>query len=181
MPLRDRREVLRCSGSNPTLAGVQSYLRIIALSIGLAIALGLSLVAFSEGGARWQLVRIRERDFKLEVADTEVERLRGLRGRASLAVDAGMLIQLDDPAVLAYSTRYTPFPVDVLYLDEESQVVRIDRLAANDDRLTASSSITPVSGAILLRGGTVDQLHLAPGYRFDLVRRNPRRSSDAIQ
>jgi uncharacterized protein len=159
---------------------VQSYLRIIALAIGLAIALGLSLVAFAEGGTRWQLVRIQDRDFKLEVADTESLRLRGLRGRASLAVDAGMLIQLDKPAALAYSTRYTPFPIDVLYLDAEYQVVRIDRLAAHDDRLTASSSGGPVSGAILLRGGTADLLHLAPGYRFDLGRRGGRRADEEL-
>lgn len=159
---------------------MQSYARIIALAIGLAVALGLSLVAFADGGTRWQLVRIRERAFQLEVAETESLRLRGLRGRASLAVDAGMLIQCDKPTALAYSTRYTPFPIDVLYLDADHQVVRVDRLTANDDRLNASSSGGPVSGAILLRGGTADLLHLAPGYRFDLGRRAGRRTDDEL-
>ena len=150
---------------------MQSYARIIALAVGLAFALGLTLVAAAGGGTRWQLVQIRGRNFQLEVAETEAQRLRGLRGRASLAVDAGMLIQFDQPTTVAYSTRYTPFPIDVLYLDAEHQVVRVDRLSANDERLNASSSGGPVSGAILLRGGTADLLRLTPGYRFELGRR----------
>ena len=160
---------------------MQSYARIIALAIGLAVALSFTLVTFAEGGTRWQLVRIRERPFQLEVADTDALRLRGLRGRGSLAVDAGMLIQLDQPKVLTYSTRYTPFPIDVLYFDADKQVVRIDRLAANDDRLNASSSGVPVSGAILLRGGTIDLLQISPGYILDLGRRARRRADDARQ
>jgi uncharacterized membrane protein (UPF0127 family) len=153
------------------LEEMQSYLRIIAVAIGLAFAMGISLVVFADGGTRWQLVRIHGRVFKLEVAETESLRLRGLRGRANLAVDAGMLIRLEQPAALAYSTRYTPFPLDVLYLDADDRVVRVDRLAANDDRLNASTSGIPVSGAILLRGGTVDLLQLAEGHHFDFGRR----------
>ena len=166
--------------ANPTLGRVHSYLRIIAVAIGLALALGLSLVAFADGGTRWQLVRIRGREFKLEVAESESLRLRGLRGRASLAVDAGMLIRLDQPRPLAYSTRYTPFPIDVLYLDADNQVVRIDRLVANDERLNASSSGGPVSGAILLRGGTADLLRMTPGFRFELGRPPARRGADEL-
>lgn len=153
-----------------------SYLRIISVALGLAVALGVSFVAFREDGPRYQLVTIRGQTFSLEVAMTPQMRLRGLRGRSSLGADEGMLIPPAKPELLSYSTRYTPFPVDVLYLDGEGQVVGIDHLAANDDRLTASSSKGPVAGAVLLRGGTASMMGIERGYRFHLG--STRRRSD---
>ena len=154
-------------------ATVQSYLRLIAIAFGLAVALGLSLVAFDEGGKRYQLQQIGNEVFALEVAASDKARKQGVRGRSSLASDGGMLIQVAQPEILAYSTRYTAFPLDVLYFDAAGTVVQIDHLKANDERLTASTSRQPVSGAILLLGGTVRRLRLTPGMAVDFAR--PRR------
>ena len=147
---------------------MDSYLRIISVALGLAVALGIALAAFRGDGSRYQLVTIRGQVFTLEAATTAEQRARGLRGRSSLDTDGGMLIRLEKPGRLSYSTRNTPFPMDVLYLDGESTVVGIDQLAANDERLPGSSSDGPVSGAVLLRGGTASLLHIGRGYRFDL-------------
>jgi len=157
---------------------MDSYLRIIAIALGLAVALAIVLVAFREGGPRYQLVAIRGQMYALEIAETPEQRTRGLRGRDSLAKDEGMLVRLERPAVLTYSTRYTSFPVDVLYIDGEGEVLQIDRLAADDKRLNASTSSRPVSGAVLLHGGAVALLRLETGYRFDLGR-PPRRRADS--
>lgn len=149
-----------------------SYLRIISLALGLALALGLSAIAFREGGPRYQLVTIRGSTFTLEVATTPEQRARGLRGRSSLEVDAGMLIRVETPQRLSFSTRNTPFPIDILYLDGQGQIVATDQLAANDDRLPGSTSEGDVLGAMLLRGGTASRLRIGPGYRFELQRRS---------
>ncbi len=153
---------------------MQSYMRLIALSLGLAIALGLGLFAFAEGGTRYSLLTLNNEPFVLEVAETPALRTRGLRGRSSLADDGGMEIRLDKPAVLSYSTRYTPFPIDVVYFDNEGQVVTIDCLKANDTRLPASTSPQPVMGALLLPGGTTQRLVIRPGYVIPFGRK-PRR------
>ena len=157
---------------------MDSYLRIVAIALGLAVALGIVMAAFREGGPRYQLVDIRGQIYALEIADTPELRTRGLRGRDSLAEDEGMLVRLEQPAVLSYSTRYTPFPIDVLYIDGEGEVVQIDRLAGEDKRLNASTSARPVSGAVLLHGGAVTMLRLEPGFRFDFGR-PPRRRAES--
>jgi uncharacterized protein len=175
-PSRRESRGLAATAGSAHRATVQSYLRIIAIAFGLAVALGLSLVAFGEGGKRYQLQQIRNEVFTLEIAATDKARKQGLRGRASLASDGGMLIQVDQPEILTYSTRYTPFPLDVLYVDAGGTVVQIDHLQANDERLTASTSRQPVSGAVLLLGGTVRRLHLTCGESLAFVR--PRRRAD---
>ena len=156
---------------------MQSYLRLIAVSLGLAIALAIGLWAFDEGGARYQLVTLGREVFALEVADSPTKQLRGLRGRGSVAEDGGMLVQLEKPAVLSYSTRYTPFSIDILYFNANDLVINVDHLQANDERLTASTSPEPVAGALLLPGGTATRLAIRPGYHIGFGRR-PQRASN---
>lgn len=153
---------------------MQSYLRVIAVSLGLAIALAIGLWAFGEGGARYQLVNLGREVFTLEVAATPTLQSRGLRGRGSVADDGGMLVQLQKPAVLSYSTRYTPFAIDLLYFNAYDTVIQVDHLQANDERLTASTSREPVSGALLLPGGTATRLAIRPGYHIGFGRKPQR-------
>ena len=155
---------------------MQSYLRVIAISLGLSIALAFGLWAFGEGGRRYQLVSLGREVFTLEVAETPTLQGRGLRGRGSVADNGGMVVQLGKPAILCYSTRHTPFAIDILYFDANDLVIAIDRLKANDDRLTASTSPEPVSGALLLPGGTATRLAIRPGYRIQFGRK-PQRTS----
>lgn len=157
---------------------MQSYMRLIAISLGLAIALGLGLIAFAEGGTRYSLLTLGHEAFVLESAETPTMRMRGLRGRSSLADDGGMEIHLEEPAVLSYSTRNTPFAIDVVYFDEESLVLAIDCLKANDVRLPASTSPQPVMGALLLPGGTTQRLVIRPGFKIPFGRK-PQRHFDA--
>ena len=153
---------------------MESYLRLIAVSLGLAISLAIVLWAFDEGGARYVLVPLGGEIFTLEAAEKPELRLRGLRGRSSVAENGGMLVQVEKPTVLSYSTKYTPFAIDVLYLDANDLVIAVDHLKANDDRLTASTSTEPVLGALLLPGGTATRLAIRPGYFVQFGRKRHR-------
>ena len=156
---------------------MQSYLRLIAVSLGLAIALAIGLWAFEKGGTRYQLVTLGSEVFALEVAESPTKQMRGLRGRGSVAEDGGMLVQLETPGLLSYSTRYTPFSIDILYFNTYDVVLTVDHLQANDERLTASTSREPVAGALLLPGGTATRLAIRPGYLIGFGRR-PQRISN---
>lgn len=156
---------------------MESYLRLIALSLGFAVALAIGTWAFSEGGTRFQLVTIGNEIFTLEVASTPEKKARGLRARSSLADNGGMLVQLDNPADLSYSTRYTDFPIDVLYFNADGVVLAVDQVPANERSLTASTSPGPVSGAILLLGGTTKRMALRPGYHINFGRAPQRRAN----
>ncbi len=59
----------------------------------------------------------------VRVADTTLRRLRGLLGRGSLPPDQGMLLR---PA-WSIHTWFMRFPIDVVFLDPEQVVVKIER------------------------------------------------------
>lgn len=167
------RRVLRPGCPEPKVLKVDSYLRIIAIALGLALALTLTLCSF-ETSPRYRLVTIRGEDFTLQLANTPQLQERGLRGRSSLAVNGGLLVQLDQPRALVYSTRHTPFPIDVLYFSEEGTVLKIDHLKAEEDNLAGSMSGQPVAGAVLLLGGTTERLRLGIGTRLPALAPRPR-------
>ena len=154
--------------------------RILATFIGIGLAVGVGLTLFGLSTRRYQLVVLgpeyNPHTFTLELATPENAQ-RGLRGRASLAADAGMLVRLPKPAVLAYSTRATAFPLDVLFFDADQNIIDIVELQANDENLTAANSRMPVSGAILLHGGAVRRAGILTGMHLDLGR-PPRRTGD---
>ncbi len=144
------------------MAAVASYLRIISIFGGLALAMTLMLWV-SGSGARYRLMVVRGETFTVQVANTPELRDRGLRGRSSLDPDGGLVVVVEPPRVLVYSTSRTDFPLDILYVTADGIVVKIDHLAANDERLDGSVSGQAVSGALLLRGGTADRLQLMVG------------------
>jgi len=62
---------------------------------------------------------------KIELAQTEAERRQGLSGRASLPEDSGMLFVFDAPTYPGFWMKDMNFPLDVIWLDENWQVVGI--------------------------------------------------------
>ncbi len=74
--------------------------------------------------------------FDVEVAQTAVERERGLRGHAPLASGFGLLIRFPRSTEACIENAGVNFPIDVIYADEAGMVVAIEReVAANDYRL----------------------------------------------
>jgi uncharacterized protein len=59
----------------------------------------------------------------VRVADTMRRRLRGLLGRGSLPIGEGIVLR---PAVSIH-TAFLRFPIDIVFLDPEQVVIRIDR------------------------------------------------------
>lgn len=146
----------------------QSYLRIIAVSLGLAFALSFLAWVFGPG-PRYQLMTVAGQEFVLQVANTPELQERGLRGQSSLAPDAGLLVLLDKPKALLYSTRRTPFSIDVLYFTADGTVQKIDTILAQDDNLASSTSGAPVHGALQLLGGTAARLRIQVGSNLPVI------------
>ena len=146
----------------------QSYLRMIAISVGIALALTMLVWVFGPG-PRYQLMTLDGHEFILQVANTPELQERGLRGRSSLAADGGLLVILAKPKTLIYSTRRTPFSIDVLYFTSDGTVLKIDTMSANEDSLAGSTSGTPVAGALQLLGGTAARVRIQVGSNLPVV------------
>jgi uncharacterized membrane protein (UPF0127 family) len=65
----------------------------------------------------------------IEIADNDYEREKGLMYRHSLPDSAGMLFIFDRPKVLSFWMRNTYIPLDIIFADEDKQIVKIQKNA----------------------------------------------------
>jgi len=70
-------------------------------------------------------VELKGERFKVEVADDEPSRTRGLMFRDSLADDAGMLFVFESEQPLAFWMKNTRIPLDILYFDDARRLVSV--------------------------------------------------------
>lgn len=71
-------------------------------------------------------IEIGGHKIELEIADTDAARARGLSGRLKLGENEGMLFVFDQPGHYGFWMKEMNFPIDIIWIDEERQVVGIE-------------------------------------------------------
>jgi uncharacterized membrane protein (UPF0127 family) len=64
---------------------------------------------------------------RVEIVHTPEARQRGLMWRDQLAEDAGMLFVFPETRPLSFWMRNTPLPLDIIYITEDAEILRIAR------------------------------------------------------
>lgn len=101
-------------------------------------------------------------EFRVEIADTDTERARGLMHRESLPRMSGMLFLYERAGRLAFWMRNTLIPLDMIFIDPEGRVAHVHSNAVPLDE-------TPIDGgpgniAVLeINGGLARRLGIGPG------------------
>ncbi len=141
-------------------------------------------------------VTISGKEFKLEVANTDETRYKGLSGRSSIPADGGMLFVFPARGVQTHGfvMRDCPVPIDIIYLDAAGRIVAMHKMvpepprtekekvltvaprypewtasnAAYESRLRQYSSGFPSQFVIELAGNTLDSLNLKAGQKIEL-------------
>jgi uncharacterized membrane protein (UPF0127 family) len=109
----------------------------------------------------------------LDVADSPEERLLGLLFVESLAEDRGMVFIFEEGEPLKLWTRGYRFPIDLLWLDPQFQVVSYEQEVSpceKDPCPTYSPSDGKASYAIAISAGLIRQHGLVQGDRLNLSR-----------
>ena len=70
-------------------------------------------------------IEIGKQRYKVEVACTEEDRIKGLQGRESLDEDKGMLFVFDEPDTIDFWMKDTLIPLDIIFIDEDMEVISI--------------------------------------------------------
>jgi hypothetical protein len=102
--------------------------------------------------------------FKVELAETPEQMTQGLMFRTSLAPDAGMLFDYQQPTAATMWMRNTLIPLDMLFVDGQGRIVNIHERAVPQS-LDVIAAAAPIRAVIELNGGTAARLGIEPGDR----------------
>lgn len=101
---------------------------------------------------------------RVEIADTEAERERGLMGRRDLPPGTGMIFVYPTPRRVAFWMHDTPLPLDMLFIDVAGRIESVQENARPYDD-TPIWSAGPVLYVLEIAGGQAAALGLRPGQR----------------
>jgi uncharacterized membrane protein (UPF0127 family) len=128
---------------------------------GNAPASGLRTVTIDASDGKQVEVRV-------EIADTDAERQRGLMGRTALPEDQGMLFVFGGEQELSFWMRNTLIPLSIAYIDSEGRIVDIQDMKPLDDDPPHYVSAEPARYALEVNRGFFEKHSIMVGDRAEL-------------
>jgi hypothetical protein len=115
---------------------------------------------------------IKGRKFNLEIAKTIPQQSKGLMDRTNLCSNCGMIFIFDFEMPQAFWMKNTLIPLDMIFLDKNSQVINIVTATpepnVSDLQLKKYLSTAPAKYVIELNAGVSSNLGLKSGDTIDL-------------
>ena len=138
------------------------------LAAVLVAALALTVAALAQPALESLTIVTDEarHDFMVELAATPEERSRGLMFRRSMPAEQGMLFDFERVQPVSMWMRNTYLPLDMLFIAEDGEIVRI---AADTEPLSERTipSGQPVLSVLELNAGTARRLGIEAGDRVE--------------
>ncbi|MEN3930706.1 DUF192 domain-containing protein [Microvirga sp. W0021] len=155
------------------------FLRSRLSSLAIAVMSVVFIATASSHLCAQQLVQVQQFDpltivtvngerhvFKVEKADTDEKRQRGLMFRKELPSDQGMIFDFGDPIPVAMWMKNTYIPLDMIFIRKDGSIARI---AENTEPLSTRviDSGEPVLSVLELAGGVTSKLGIKAGDRVE--------------
>lgn len=106
-------------------------------------------------------VTLRGHTYRVEIADDNSERARGLMYRDSMEADAGMLFLFERQEPQAFWMKNTRIPLDILYFDQQWKLVGWSLNTppcSLGDRCPSYPSQAPARFVLELNAGTTERI-----------------------
>ena len=115
-----------------------AILRVLAL--GLALAAPLSL---ADAAMRTTQLRIGKHTLKVEIAENDAQRARGLMHREKMPQDQGMVFIFEAPEYQSMWMKNTLIPLSVAFLDRDGVILNIADMQPQtlDSHMSAGPSL----------------------------------------
>jgi len=89
-------------------------------------------------------VTVNNKRYNVEVAYTEEEKEQGLMNVDDLQEDEGMLFIYDAPQEVAFWMKNTPIPLDIIFLDEDGEVISVTTGKPDDETPITETGVSYV-------------------------------------
>lgn len=146
----------------------------------LIIVIGLALFLFGSGGQKnfeipflpqkttLTTLEINGHKFKVEVADSQSERNKGLSGREKLASDEGMLFVFDRVDKYPFWMKGLNFPLDFIWISGDKVVDILPNISPPspgqpDESLIIYQPRVEIDKVLEINGGTAEKLGIKIG------------------
>lgn len=106
-------------------------------------------------------LNINNTEFNLEIAQTTLQKTKGLSGRDSLCSNCGMIFVYDQPNIYPFWMKNTHFPLNIIWLNRNGQIVDLKTGQPGDTTILTPSAPAqyiielPVSSPELSIGDTL--------------------------
>jgi uncharacterized membrane protein (UPF0127 family) len=153
------------------------------LLVGLFIAvLGILIKKYTPGyietskinQEKQPIVKIGNNQIKVEVADSEEKRIKGLSNRESIEEDKGMLFIFPKGTKATFWMKDMKFDIDIIWIADQ-KVVKIDKNAkapspnTPDNKLTLYKSEKPIDYVLEVKAGFADTKNIKVGDSVELI------------
>lgn len=102
---------------------------------------------------------------EIELAETDYETQTGLMYRQAMTDRQGMLFVFETPALHSFYMKNTLIPLDILFINDQLEVVTIRKNAQPLDETGISSGV-PVQYVLEVKAGLADRWGVTPGDRI---------------
>jgi uncharacterized protein len=109
-----------------------------------------------------------EVEVRVEIADTDPERQRGLMGRTALPEDQGMLFVFGGEQELSFWMKNTLIPLSIAFMDSEGRIVDLQDMKPLDDDPPHYVSAEPARYALEVNQGFFEERGVKVGDRAEL-------------
>ena len=86
-------------------------------------------------------IEIGGKKYKVKIAKTEEEKEKGLMGVKKLPKNQGMLFIYDTPQLVGYWMKDTLIPLDIIFIDEDYQVISVYKAKPNDETIIQEDNV----------------------------------------
>lgn len=104
----------------------------------------------------------KEHSFKIEVAETQAQREKGLQGRTEIAEGYGMLFIYPEDTFIQMWMKDTPLSLDMLFLDSKGEIIHI-AAKTKPESTDIISTRRDARGVFEVLGGTAEKLGIKVG------------------
>jgi uncharacterized membrane protein (UPF0127 family) len=111
-------------------------------------------------------MKLGDKSFTLEVADSTESRSYGLMRRDSMSADHGMLFVFGEEEPRSFWMKNTRIPLDIIFLDHAGKVVSVKQMKPYDVNGTPSDG--PATYAIELNKDAATSANVKPGMTIAL-------------
>ena len=116
-------------------------------------------------------IKIKETDYKIELASSSAQKIKGLSGRDTLCPNCGMLFIFAFETDLPFWMKDTHIPLDMIWLDKTGKIVDI-KTATETNSAKIYQNQSPAQYVLELNANESQKIDLKIGDIIDLSKLN---------